>query len=237
MALGFALLTIMLLHGRAGAWAAEVVGSAAVASWQPWIRGAFAAGLSVFFAFFVASLSLNPYPVLLHAAARRGLESADRNAAVKRGLTAYEAALNRASIWNGIALAIVALAAPVLAAKGGLNLAAALSVGAIAAATVLDAREEGRARARGGPVALGEAPGTLEADRIAGALAAAGVPCLMRGAASRLLFGIFGLFVPLTVLVGAGDLPRAREALEREAPFLAGSPALDAALDEAPPPA
>ncbi len=96
-------------------------------------------------------------------------------------------------------------------------------VAAIGAATLCDAREEIPFPSS---VVLGEAPGLLEADRIQAALRDAGIACYVRGAASRSLLNIFGLFVPLEVRVRPEDEERARAVIESEAPFLVGSPGL-----------
>ncbi len=176
--------------------------------------GAAAAG---FFTFFVVALSSNPAPLIQHAAARARLASA------KPLLEAFDEHWLGAIAPNAALLGAVALSRPLLVSFLGVDPVPVVYVAAIGAATLCDAREEIPFPSS---VVLGEAPGLLEADRIQAALRDAGIACYVRGAASRSLLNIFGLFVPLEVRVRPEDEERARAVIESEAPFLVGSPGL-----------
>ncbi len=194
---------------------------------QPWIVGPLAAGLTVFFSFFVVALSFNPYCILHHAALRNA-SGDELPLSVKESLATWEGPLNRAVLTNGIGLGLIALASPFVATHG-IDLSWSLWIGAILAGTVLDARDEWRGTGEGTVAEVGEAPGTLEADYMSAALKHSAIPVLVRGASSRLLVGAFGWFIPLSVWVPAEHEVRARELLDRDAPFLIGSAALDVA--------
>src|SRR5579883_1274741 len=186
---------------------------------SPWLPGGIAAGLSVFFAFFVVALTHRPYPILHHAA------GGDRERG-KEWMEALDSELTRPVLANGVVLGAVALLQPFVLEELHFSPVAALWIGAIGAATLVDMRADYPRIARDA-VVLGEAPGTFEADRIRRVLEAASIPCSVRGLASRQLLGAFGLFIPLTVLVRRDDETKARETIESSAPFLVGHAALD----------
>lgn len=186
-------------------------------SW-PLVAAAIVAAATVLFTFFGAALSVD-----VRALARVGASSAEaeaRAAALERPL--------KPLVWlNALAVlvplgvtTVVVLSAPRLFPVGD-----SLWLGFALASLLLDGWDELRAPAD--LVALGEAPRLLEADRMRDALAAAGIPCLVRRRHGWQPLGVLAAFVPLELSVARADVERARAVLEAEAPFLVGSPALD----------
>lgn len=182
---------------------------------SPAAEGLLAVAATTVFTIFFAAVSCDLRPLARHGAAPG--EAEGRALLLERPL--------RLLAWCNVAVAVLVVAVDGFVVHATLDLTFAAWLGIALAALLLDGWDE--LRAPPDLVALGEAPRLFEADRMRDALAAAGIPCLVRRLHGWQPLGVLAAFVPLELSVARADVERARAVLEAEAPFLVGSPALD----------